>query len=120
MQKKKNIINRVKDTILKYRMLQPGNRVIAAVSGGPDSVCLLHILAELSASMDIHLVIAHYNHGMRDSEDENETRLVKELAVKYGLPIECEKAAGLDSGMASLEEMARNSRYAFLERVKSK
>ena len=120
MQNNKNIINRVKYTVLKYKMLKPGDRVVVAVSGGPDSVCLLDIMAELSTSMNVSLIIAHYNHGLRDSEDANENRLVKKLAEKHSLPIECEKASGLENNMASLEEIARNSRYAFLDKVKSK
>jgi len=119
MQKNKNIISRVENTILKYKMLKPGNRVVIAVSGGPDSVCLLDIMVKLSTSINIDLIIAHFNHGLRNLEDESENKLVKNLAEKYGLPIECEKAIDLDSKMASLEEMARNSRYAFMERVKS-
>ena len=101
-------------------MLHPGDRVLVAVSGGPDSVCLLDIMAELSNQMKLDLVIAHYNHGLRGLEDENEDRLVEKLAEKYGLPIECERASDLNVNMASLEEMARKSRYAFLERVKSR
>ncbi|MFC1494125.1 tRNA lysidine(34) synthetase TilS [Thermodesulfobacteriota bacterium] len=120
MQKDNKTKNRVKNTILKFKMLRPGDRVVVAVSGGPDSVCLLDIMVELSASMDIDLIIAHYNHGLRNSEDDNENRLVEKLAAKYGLPIECERASDLESSMASLEEMARDSRYAFLKKVKSK
>jgi len=116
----KIITNRVKNTIIKFNMLQPDDRVVVAVSGGPDSVCLLDILTELTVPMSINLIIAHYNHGLRDTEDDNETRLVENLAKKYGLPIECEKASDLDSNMASLEERARESRYAFLERVRIK
>lgn len=119
MQENRKTISRVKNTIKKYKMLRPGDRVIVAVSGGPDSVCLLDIMVELSALMAVDLIIAHYNHGLRSGEDDNEDKLVKNLAEKYGLPIVSEKAINLNNEMASLEETARESRYAFLEKVMS-
>lgn len=120
MQEYRNLTTKVQNTILKHNMLQSGDNVVVAVSGGPDSVCLLEILNELSTPMNINLIIAHYNHGLRKSEDDDETRLVENLAEKYKLPVECETASDLHPDMASLEDAARKSRYNFLESVRTK
>jgi len=102
-------------------MISEGDRVIVAVSGGPDSVCLLHILHELMDEFHVHLVVAHFDHGLRPAEDESETAFVRSLAQSLKLPFETGKGrllAKRDRG--SGEEKARNARYAFLERVRKK
>ena len=55
----------VKKTIAKYDMLQPGERVVAAVSGGADSMALLHALWEMRRDFRLHFVVAHLDHGLR-------------------------------------------------------
>jgi len=117
----RDTIKQVKKTISDYRMLDPGDLCIVAVSGGPDSVCLLDILHELSEELQIGLVVAHFDHGLRETEDEAETEFVRELASSMGLPFETEKASPLLEGPpSSLEERARNARYAFLEKVRDR
>ena len=120
MPAKKQIIKTVIDSILKYNMIKAGERIIVAVSGGPDSICLMDVLADLSAEMDIDLVIAHYEHGLRPGEDVHETDLVRRYADSRGLPFETEKAFGLSPVSSSLEEKARELRYDFLERTRQK
>ena len=112
-------IRKVRQTILKNRMLGLGDSVIAAVSGGPDSVCLLDILNELKADFGLELTVAHFDHGLRPGEDEAETMLVKSLACSFNLRFEAVKA-DINSGISgsSLEEKARNARYDFLEKVR--
>ncbi|MFP4037075.1 MAG: tRNA lysidine(34) synthetase TilS, partial [Desulfobacteraceae bacterium] len=73
----------------------------------------------LSSGMGLSLVVAHFDHGLRPGEDESETRFVAGLARERGLAFETEKARGLREG-GSLEERAREARYAFLERVRDK
>ena len=58
----------VKKTIEEHQMLQPGSRVIAALSGGADSVCLLGILKELEGELGIALRAVHVHHGLRGQE----------------------------------------------------
>lgn len=120
MPKKSNIIEEVKKSILKFNMIQPGDKIIVAVSGGPDSICLLDLLTRFSKEFNISLVIAHYNHGLRIGEDDLETHLVKKIAKSLGLPFETEKASGLDMHSSSLEDKARNLRYDFFERIRIK
>ncbi|MFC1866873.1 tRNA lysidine(34) synthetase TilS [Thermodesulfobacteriota bacterium] len=117
MDRVKNIVKKVRETISRYKMTDHGDIVIVAVSGGPDSVSLLDILNNLSDELGLKLVVAHYNHGLREAEDESETRLVQGIAESMGLTFETEKASLLRDGDASMEEKARVARYAFLERV---
>ena len=104
----KDIIDKVQRTISRYGMCNPGDLCIVAVSGGPDSVCLLNILYELKEALGIKLVVAHLDHGLREGEDEAETRFVQGLASSMDLPFETEKASCLTDGTAgSVEEKAR-------------
>jgi len=117
----KDTIKKVRETLFRYRMIDPGDRLIVAVSGGPDSVCLLDILHELRSELKTKLVVAHYNHGLREAEDEFETQFVQNLADTMHLPFDTEKASSLKSGgTSSLEERARNARYDFFERLQDK
>jgi tRNA(Ile)-lysidine synthase len=117
----RDTIRKVRDTLSRYGMLEPGELVIVAVSGGPDSVCLLDVLCELMVDLGIRLVVAHYDHGLRPSEDESETEFVRRLSLSMNLSFEIEKATHLNRGKgASLEERARAARYAFLEKMRRK
>jgi tRNA(Ile)-lysidine synthase len=102
-------------------MISEGDCVIVAVSGGPDSVCLLHILHELKDELNIRLVVAHFDHGLRSAEDESETAFVRDLAQSLKVPFETAKGRLLSKRTrGSREEVARNARYAFLEKVRKK
>ncbi|RJR50329.1 MAG: tRNA lysidine(34) synthetase TilS [Desulfobacteraceae bacterium] len=121
MRNSTELLDRVRRTILRYEMIAPGEKVIAAVSGGADSVCLAHLLFLLSRELGFHLTVAHFEHGWRPGEDERETELVRSLAISLGAPFEVEKSLSpLENGSLSLEEHARNQRYEFLERVRVK
>jgi len=56
------LLTKVKETIKKYSLLSPGDRVLVAVSGGPDSVCLLAVLQAFANDLDLTLHIAHLDH----------------------------------------------------------
>jgi tRNA(Ile)-lysidine synthase len=121
MESKDFLMRDVEKTISRYGMLDPGDLVVVAVSGGPDSVCILHLLHELRDSLKIDLVVAHYDHGLRPDEDEYETQFVHRLAESMNLRFETEKAHSLNGGDAATnEEKARDARYAFLEKVMDK
>lgn len=98
-----------------------GDTVVAGVSGGPDSLAMLHMLCRLNTEegWNIRLIAAHLNHGIRP-EAEEDARFVAELAQKWGL--ECEVGQADVPAMArqpglSLEEAARIARYRFLGKV---
>jgi tRNA(Ile)-lysidine synthase len=114
-------IRKVKSTIFRHGMIDRDDCVVVAVSGGPDSVCLLHILYELRDELGASLLVAHFDHGLRPNEDPEETRFVKTMADSLGLPFYIEKAdRSLQSGRGSLEEKARHARYCFLMNLREK
>jgi len=112
------LIRIVRDTVSRYGMVDRGDRVVVAVSGGADSICLLHVLCRLAPEHGLRLVVAHFDHGLRADEDHADTLFVEEQARSRGLPFEVERAPALGDRTGSLEERAREARYAFLERVR--
>jgi tRNA(Ile)-lysidine synthase len=113
-------IDNVRKTIRNHGMLSPRDRVVVAVSGGPDSVCLLSVLKELTPEFDLALHVAHLDHRFRGEESASEARFVKELARKFGIPATVEAADVptycRERGLAP-PAGAREVRYAFLSRV---
>ncbi len=111
---------KIKKTIQKYKLLRPGDTVLVAVSGGPDSVCLLAALHALSEELSISLQVAHLDHMFRGRESADEALFVAKLAERLGLPstIEAVDAAALcrERGL-SVQAGAREARYAFLSRT---
>src|SRR3954467_10843273 len=80
------VLERIAKTILRYSMFEPGNRVGVAVSGGADSVFLLHALFELAPRWDLRLSVLHLDHGLRGEESRADASFVAELAGRLGLP----------------------------------
>jgi len=114
------IVDKVKETIKKYRMVSRGESVLVAVSGGPDSVCLLSVLQALAKDLDLTLHIAHLDHMFRGKESADEALFVGELAKTFNLPATIEKidvSAWCRERGLSPQEGARDMRYAFLQRV---
>jgi tRNA(Ile)-lysidine synthase len=104
---------RVAEIIPRYSMLPPGGRVGVAVSGGADSVALLHILRRLWAG---ELAILHVNHHLRGEESDGDEAFVRELAQSLGLEITVEHAL---PGPGNLEQEARRARRAFFLRSRN-
>jgi tRNA(Ile)-lysidine synthase len=99
-------------------MLSPGDAVLAGVSGGPDSVALIHILNRLAGEFRISIGVAHLDHGLRGEASRRDARYVAELAEGLGIP--CFSARRDVAGYQrtqrlSLEEAARQVRYEFFE-----
>ncbi|HKX49786.1 MAG TPA: ATP-binding protein, partial [Candidatus Binatia bacterium] len=69
-----------KQTIEKQRMLSPGQRILVAVSGGPDSVALLYLLYDLREEFELTIEVAHLQHGIRGEEAIEDARFVARLA----------------------------------------
>jgi tRNA(Ile)-lysidine synthase len=82
-----DLLQRVSGYMSRYRMVERGDKVLAAVSGGPDSIALLHILYLLKDELGITLHIAHLNHMFRGEESEKDAVFVAEAAKHYGLPV---------------------------------
>jgi len=114
---------KVKKIIEKYRMISPGDKVLVAVSGGPDSVCLLHILNRLARDMSLVLHVLHINHGIRKRESRREARFVSELADRMGIPVSVrliDVPSYARKKKLTLEEAARDMRYKALESLAKK
>jgi tRNA(Ile)-lysidine synthase len=108
--------------VLRYvrdrAVLRPGERVLAAVSGGPDSTALLLILSRLAPSLDLSLTAAHFDHGLRGRlAARREQSYVEALCCRLGVPLQVgagdTRAQARTHGLSG-EEAARELRYAFL------
>jgi tRNA(Ile)-lysidine synthase len=101
-------------------MFVRGDTVVVGVSGGPDSLCLLHVLKELQPESGIGLHVAHLEHGIRGAESRADAAYVEELARAWGLPVTVEHGnvpAYAREHTLAIEEAARRVRYLFLGRV---
>src|SRR5690348_11305960 len=92
-------------------MFEAGQNVGVAVSGGADSVCLLHVLRELAPRWNLRLQVLHLNHRLRGDESEEDARFVRGLAAEFGLPITIHEAEL--TAPDNLEQAAREARLAF-------
>jgi len=111
---------RVLHFIEERHLILSHHPLLVAVSGGPDSVCLLHILANLREELGIGLHVAHLNHQLRGAESEADAQYVSELAHRLDIPATIEKrdVKGYQAqARISLEEAAREVRYTFLAQV---
>ena len=94
--------------------------VVVGVSGGPDSVCLVHLLTQIKKSLGVRLHIAHLNHMLRGASSDDDARYVEQLAKSLKIPVTIE-ARDVDAyrkeHKLSMEEAAREVRYDFLARV---
>lgn len=110
----------VKKTLRKYRMLSRGDHVLVAVSGGPDSVCLLSLLSTLSTELRLTLHVAHLDHMFRGSESADEANFVRELSNTFNVASTIEQfdvpCFCTERGL-SAQAGARDVRYGFFERV---
>jgi tRNA(Ile)-lysidine synthase len=104
-------------TIRKQESLRPGDRVAAAVSGGADSVALLHLLLELRAELGIVLSIAHVNHKLRGDESDADQHFVADLAKQHDLEFHLCEAPVDENNPSGIEAAARELRYAFFRRL---
>ncbi len=119
--KERSVMDKAESAILREGMIDKGDAVVVAVSGGPDSVCLFDVLYRLKDGLEINLVIAHFNHLLRPGEDEEETRFMQSMAREYDIPLETDEwREGPQPGGGSKEEQARKARYAFLESIRKR
>lgn len=108
--------DKVKETIKRYKLLEPGDRILAGVSGGPDSLCLFHLLLSLRRELQIEVFAGHLNHGFRP-EAEHELDYVRALARQWEVPFfgsRIDTPAYRQQTGLSAQEAARYCRYRFL------
>lgn len=110
----------VKAYVRQEGLCRPGDRVLAGVSGGPDSVALLHLLYQLRQDLGLELAVAHFDHGLRGSESEEDAAFVVRLA--RDLALTCHRGEGRVKELAraeriSLQMAARRLRLDFLRQT---
>lgn len=118
--KKEPLERRVLRSIKAQSILQVKDTVVVGVSGGPDSVCLLNILAGLQGELSIKLHVAHLNHMLRGAESDADAEYVANLAESLGIPATIARRdvrAYQTLHHCSLEEAAREVRYGFFGQV---
>jgi tRNA(Ile)-lysidine synthase len=111
---------RVLRFIQEHRMVLSHQPLLVAVSGGPDSVCLLHILVNLQNVLGVDLHVTHLDHQLRGAESKADAQYVSNLAHQLGIPAtieECDVKSYHARHRLSVEEAAREVRYTFLAEV---
>lgn len=112
---------RVAASAKSRRLFTEGDHVLVAVSGGPDSVALLAVLAALAPSLRLRLSALHINYGLRGEESDEDQRFVSRLCAQLGIPLTCERIVlsrpEPARGRGSLQARAREARYAAFRRA---
>ena len=107
------IQNRVLEYIAEHSLVKKGDRALLALSGGPDSVCLFHLLRVLQSRLKFSLFAGHFDHGLRPLSGKD-SDFCKELCAKYRVPFLSGKGS-LKPG--ATEDTSRKARYDFLRKT---
>ena len=105
--------NKVLSFLRRYDMVQPGDRIICAVSGGADSVALLWCMWMLREKLGITVEAAHFNHHLRGGESDRDERFVRDFCGFHDIPLHVGGGTVIP-GKKGLEAAAREARYTFL------
>lgn len=115
------MIDEIFNNIVKYSMFNRGDKVIVAVSGGPDSICLLHSLYRLREKLQITIYAAHLNHCLRGEAADMDENFVKEFCNKLDIKFRSKKVdvnkLSRDKNI-SCESAGREARYDFFYELK--
>ena len=113
------MLSKLRAFVRQYDLIHPGDTVIAAVSGGADSIALLFALFLLREEWGITLEAAHFNHCLRGEESNRDARFVEDFCARYGIPLHmC--SGNVVPGEKGLEAAARDARYRFLRSLPGK
>ncbi len=113
------MLNKLLELMRRYRMVQPGDRVICAVSGGADSMALLWAMYLMKDKLGIELCAAHFNHGLRGEESDRDEKFVRDFCQGYDIPLFV-GAETVVAGKKGLEAAAREARYGFFKTLSGK
>lgn len=118
-----SLLEKVREIIVKEKLLEVGDTIVVGVSGGPDSVCLLHLLTQLSDDFSFNIIVAHVNHQLRAKESDRDEKFVRELCRKRKLKF-VSKSVNIrrlkKPGKSSIEEIAREKRYEYFGKLVQK
>lgn len=114
-----DFLEKVASACADYKMIEEGNAVVIALSGGADSVSLLHAMKQLSGRLGVEVSACHINHHIRGEESDRDMRFCEELCRRLGIPLVIREAdvPALQQKHESLEECARRVRYDFFAEV---
>lgn len=114
-----DFLDKITAACADHNMFEKGNAVVAALSGGADSVSLLHALNTLADTLGITVSACHINHHIRGEESDRDMRFCEELCTRLGIPLTIREAdvPSLQQKHESLEECARRVRYDFFAEV---
>jgi tRNA(Ile)-lysidine synthase len=107
------VLQRALAAITRYNMFGRTARVGVAVSGGADSLCLLHLLSELAPEWELALTMLHLNHGLRGEESRGDAEFVRQHAQRLGWPVIVREVKLPAEG--NLEQAAREARLEFFD-----
>lgn len=113
------MLNNLRAFNRKYGLIEPGDRIVCAVSGGADSMALLWAMYLLKEEWDLELSAAHFNHHLRGEESDRDEAFVRDFCAGYGIPLSV-GSAQVKPGKKGLEAAAREARYAFLRSLPGK
>ena len=113
------MLNKLRAFLKEQALLSPGDKLIAAVSGGADSVAMLFALYLLRDELGIILEAAHFNHHLRGAESDRDEAFVTDFCGRYCIPLHL-GSGRIVSGKKGLEAAARDARYAFLRSLPGK
>lgn len=113
------MLNKLLAFIRKHDMLQSGDHVICAVSGGADSIALLFALYLLQKKLQIHVSAAHFNHGLRGEESDRDESFVRSFCERFDIPLSV-GAGRVVPRKKGLEAAARDARYSYLKSLPGK
>ena len=104
----------IRETIREHNLIENGDHIVIGLSGGPDSVCLFHVLSVMAEEMDLTIYPVHINHQFRPGAAEDDQKYVEDLCDRFGLTanvftVNC-NALAAELGMTS-EEAGRKVRY---------
>jgi tRNA(Ile)-lysidine synthase len=115
-----DVLAKVRQAVDRHGLLAEGGAVVVGVSGGPDSLCLLHVLNRLCEHYGVELHVAHLDHRIRGEESQEDAAFVARLAEEWRLPATveaCDVPRLARESKLAIEEAARQARYSFLARV---
>src|SRR5688572_25418546 len=110
------VLEQVVKTITRYSMIAPGARLGIAVSGGCDSIAMLHVLRDLARDRGWMLMVVHLDHCLRGCESDRDAQFVADTATRLDLPAVIQRR-DMSKEAGNLEEAAREARYAFFRDI---
>ena len=113
-----NLIKKIQENIFRYELFERGAKIVVAVSGGPDSVCLLDVFSKLKNKYSLEIIVAHVNYGLRGKASQLDEKLVRNITKKNSFPIEVLPYKARNKSASPSEEKLRDIRYSFFEKIR--